>query len=224
MPVVVPDSPSGRLGDAWRRCVGTGRFELALRRDYTDSLALIQRDIGFRHIRGHGLFSDGVGVYRPYEFQGARHVRYTFTYVDQVIDAYLDLGIAPFLELGFMPAELASGSQTVFWWGRQHHASPVLDRLGRPGPGPAGAPDRPLRRRSGAPVADRGVERAEPQGVLARRRPGRLPHAVRGDRAHGQGRGRLAAWWAGRPSHPGPTTSWSASLRSSTIARYPSTS
>jgi len=117
MTVVVPDSPSGRLGDAWRRCVGTGRFELALRRDYTDSLALIQREIGFRHIRGHGLFSDGVGVYRPYEYGGERHVRYTFTYVDQVIDAYLDLGIAPFLELGFMPAGLASGSQTVFWWG-----------------------------------------------------------------------------------------------------------
>ena len=33
-----------------------------------------------------------------------------------MIDAYLDLGIAPFLELGFMPAALASGDQTVFWW------------------------------------------------------------------------------------------------------------
>src|SRR5690606_5126721 len=39
-----------------------------------------------------------------------------FTYVDQVIDAYLELGIAPFVELGFMPAELASGDETVFWW------------------------------------------------------------------------------------------------------------
>jgi xylan 1,4-beta-xylosidase len=36
--------------------------------------------------------------------------------VDQVIDAYLDLGVAPFVELGFMPAALASGDQTVFWW------------------------------------------------------------------------------------------------------------
>jgi xylan 1,4-beta-xylosidase len=33
-----------------------------------------------------------------------------------VIDAYLDLGIAPFVELGFMPTALASGDQTVFWW------------------------------------------------------------------------------------------------------------
>ncbi len=122
MRVVVPDLASGRLGDAWRRCVGTGRFELVLRRDYQDSLALIQRDIGFRHVRGHGLLSDGVGVYRPYEYLGARRVRYAFSYVDQVIDAYLELGIAPFLELGFMPAALASGTQTVFWWGA--HVTP----------------------------------------------------------------------------------------------------
>jgi xylan 1,4-beta-xylosidase len=46
------------LTDAWRACVGTGRFDLALRRDYQDSLALVQREIGFRHIRGHGLLSD----------------------------------------------------------------------------------------------------------------------------------------------------------------------
>ncbi|MGW6502057.1 GH39 family glycosyl hydrolase [Nonomuraea angiospora] len=85
----VPSEASGRLSDAWRFCVGTGRFELALRRDYQDSLALIQREIGFRHIRGHGLLSDGAGVHQPYEYAGARHVRHSFTYVDQVIDAYL---------------------------------------------------------------------------------------------------------------------------------------
>ncbi|MEU8002462.1 xylan 1,4-beta-xylosidase [Catellatospora sp. NPDC049111] len=116
MRIHVPETASGRLSDAWRFCVGTGRFELALRRDYQDSLAMIQRDIGFRHIRGHGLLSDGVGVYRPYEYQGAARTRYAFTYVDQVVDAYLDLGIRPFLELGFMPAAMASGEQTVFWW------------------------------------------------------------------------------------------------------------
>ncbi|MEH1122971.1 GH39 family glycosyl hydrolase [Micromonospora sp. CPCC 206061] len=116
MRVIVPEHSSGRLPGAWRACVGTGRFELALRKDYQDSLALIQHEIGFRHIRGHGLLSDGVGVHRPYEYDGARHVRHAFTYVDQVVDAYLDLGIAPFLELGFMPEDLASGDQTVFWW------------------------------------------------------------------------------------------------------------
>ncbi|WP_079141574.1 xylan 1,4-beta-xylosidase [Streptomyces sp. LUP30] len=112
----VPADPTGRFSDAWRQCVGTGRIELALRRDYQDSLRLLQRDIGFRHIRGHGLLSDGMGVYRPYDHEGARRVHHSFTYVDQVLDAYRETGIKPFLELGFMPAGLASGEQTVFWW------------------------------------------------------------------------------------------------------------
>lgn len=121
MTVVVPDHPIGELSGAWRECVGTGRMNLALRQDYQRSLARVQRDIGFRHIRGHGLFSDDMGIHRRYELGGGelggqRRVHHSFTYLDQVIDSYLELGIRPFLELGFMPSGLASGDQTVFWW------------------------------------------------------------------------------------------------------------
>ncbi|GAB3848210.1 xylan 1,4-beta-xylosidase [Dactylosporangium cerinum] len=111
---------------AWRHCVGAGRFELALRRDYQESLALLQREIGFRHIRQHGLFSDGMGVHRPYGHGGERRVLHSFTYVDQVVDAYLELGVRPFVELGFMPPGLASGDQTVFWW--RGNVTPPSDR------------------------------------------------------------------------------------------------
>lgn len=114
--VVVSGSGRGELGDAWRTCVGTGRFNLALRQDYQESLTLVQREIGFRYIRGHGILHDDVAVHRTYDAAGHRGTAYVFTYVDQVVDAYLKLGIKPFLELGFMPKALASGDQTVFWW------------------------------------------------------------------------------------------------------------
>jgi len=114
--IVVPQQGTGTLPDAWRACVGTGRLDLALRSDYQESLALVQQEIGFRYIRGHGLLSDGVGIHRPYEHAGRRGVHHSFTYADQIVDAYLDLGIAPFIELGFMPEALAAGDQTVFWW------------------------------------------------------------------------------------------------------------
>jgi xylan 1,4-beta-xylosidase len=116
MRIVVPHRSTARLSDAWRHCVGTGRLDLALRADYQESLALVQKEIGFRYIRGHGLLSDGMGVHQPFEHAGRRRVRHAFTYVDQVVDAYLESGIAPFLELGFMPSGLASGDDTVFWW------------------------------------------------------------------------------------------------------------
>jgi xylan 1,4-beta-xylosidase len=114
--IIVSSGAVGVLGEAWRTCVGTGRFNLALRQDYQESLALVQREIGFRYIRGHGLLHDDVAVHRPYDVGGRRGTAYVFTYVDQVVDAYLKLGIKPFLELGFMPKGLASGDQTVFWW------------------------------------------------------------------------------------------------------------
>lgn len=112
MSIHVPEAPIGRLGSQWRSCVGTGRLDLGLRSDYRESLALVRQEIGFEYIRGHGLFSEGLGVLR--ESEGVR--RDNYVYLDQVLDSYLDLGIRPFLELGFMPELLASGSQTVFWW------------------------------------------------------------------------------------------------------------
>lgn len=97
-------------------CVGTGRMGLALTQEYQDQLALVQEEIGFSHIRGHGLFCDDMAIYQEYEKDGIRHAEYNFTYLDRVMDSYLRLGIRPFLELGFMPEKLASGSQTVFYW------------------------------------------------------------------------------------------------------------
>lgn len=113
---VVPNEPVATLGGAWRECVGTGRMNLALRHDYVESLARVQRDIGFRYVRGHGLLSDDVGIHRPYEVDGRRAVHHSFTYADQLVDTFLEHRIRPFLELGFMPEGLASGDQTVFWW------------------------------------------------------------------------------------------------------------
>ena len=110
--ITIPETSIGTLSDAWKFCVGTGRMNLALRADYQASLALVQEEIGFRYIRGHGMLSDDMGVLRT---SGGVN-RYSFTYLDQVFDTYLSLGIKPFLELGFMPSQLASGDQTVFWW------------------------------------------------------------------------------------------------------------
>lgn len=98
-------------------CVGTGRMGLALTKEYQDQLSLVQEEIGFRHIRGHGLFSDDMAVYHEYKDEsGETRAEYNFTYLDLVMDYYLKLGIRPFLELGFMPEQMASGDQTVFYW------------------------------------------------------------------------------------------------------------
>ena len=106
-------------------CIGTGRMGLALQKAYHDQLALVQEDICFSHIRGHGLFSDDMAIYQEYEKDGVNKAEYNFTYLDMVMDDYLSLGLKPFLELGFMPQKLASGTQTIFYW--KGHVTPPRD-------------------------------------------------------------------------------------------------
>lgn len=97
-------------------CVGTGRMNLALRHEYYEQLKKVQKDIGFSYIRGHGLFCDDMAVYHTYTEDGVEKEEYNFQYIDLVFDSYLSLEIKPFVELGFMPGQMASGEQTVFWW------------------------------------------------------------------------------------------------------------
>ncbi len=98
-------------------CIGTGRMGLALQKEYLEQLKLVQEEIGFRHIRGHGLFSDDMAIYQEYEDEsGEKRAEYNFTYLDLVMDSYRELGLRLFLELGFMPDKMASGDQTIFYW------------------------------------------------------------------------------------------------------------
>lgn len=115
--ITLPKEPTGmQIKDTWRFCVGTGRIGLALQKEYMDLLAMVQKEIGFKYIRGHGLLCDDVGIYREDMVDGEIRPFYNFTYIDRIFDSFLEMGIRPFVELGFMPTQLASGADTVFYW------------------------------------------------------------------------------------------------------------
>ena len=103
----------GQLSQTFRMCVGAGRANEGLRADWQQQLAEIKHDAGFRYIRMHGLLTDDMGVYRV-DAQGKEH--YNFQYIDALYDYLLSIHVKPFVELGFMPAALASGDKTIFWW------------------------------------------------------------------------------------------------------------
>ncbi|HBF37365.1 MAG TPA: xylan 1,4-beta-xylosidase [Firmicutes bacterium] len=115
--ISVPKESKGlKFSGSWNFCVGTGRLGLALQKEYLDHLSIVQNEIGFQYIRGHGLFHDDIGIYREDEVNGEIRPFYNFTYIDRIFDAFLERGIRPFVELGFMPSRLASGKDTVFYW------------------------------------------------------------------------------------------------------------
>ncbi|MFA9557083.1 xylan 1,4-beta-xylosidase [Evansella sp. AB-rgal1] len=110
----------------WKHCIGTGRLGLALQKEYIDHLKVIQESISFDYIRGHGLLHDDIGIYRELTLEdGTKRPFYNFTYIDRIFDTFLELGIRPFIEFGFMPKLLASDNQTIFAW--QGNVTPPND-------------------------------------------------------------------------------------------------
>jgi xylan 1,4-beta-xylosidase len=107
------NKPKGNLNTMFKECIGAGRANEGLRADWQQQLALVKKECGFKYIRMHGLLTDDMAVYRE-DRNG--NPEYNYQYVDVLYDYILSIGMKPFVELGFMPSALASGSQTIFWW------------------------------------------------------------------------------------------------------------
>jgi xylan 1,4-beta-xylosidase len=103
----------GPLDTSFKECIGAGRANEGLRADWQDQLREAQGACGFKYIRMHGLLSDDMGVYKE-DAQG--NPSYNWQYIDRLYDFLLSINMKPFVELSFMPKDLASGSKTIFWW------------------------------------------------------------------------------------------------------------
>ncbi|WP_342001398.1 beta-xylosidase [Microbacterium sp. LWH7-1.2] len=124
-------SAEAPLPHVWSVCLGAGRANEALRADWQSHFREAVGSLGARYVRFHGLFHDDMFVYRASNGGGFGPPTpltapvYTFAYVDKVFDAILAAGARPFVELGFMPRELATQTETLFWW--KAHCSPPTD-------------------------------------------------------------------------------------------------
>ena len=124
-------SESTVLPHVWSLCAGAGRANEALRADWQQQFREAVDRLGFRYLRFHGVFHDDMFVYRGSYGGGfgpdvpLETPVHTFSYVDKVFDFLIDLGVRPYVELGFMPRELATQTETVFWWGA--HCNPQND-------------------------------------------------------------------------------------------------
>src|SRR5215212_3456526 len=94
----------------WEHTVGSDHAPVALRADWQSQLRRCRDELGFRHVRFHGLLSDDVCTFVRHE----EKLLYSFFNADQIFDFLLSIGMKPFVELSFMPKALASGDKTVF--------------------------------------------------------------------------------------------------------------
>jgi xylan 1,4-beta-xylosidase len=103
----------GPLNTQFKECVGAGRANEGLRADWQQQLKLTHQECGFKYIRMHGLLTDDMGFY--HEDRNGKP-EYNYQYIDVLYDFIVSIGMKPFVELGFMPNQLASGKKSIFWW------------------------------------------------------------------------------------------------------------
>ncbi|MBR5202400.1 MAG: beta-xylosidase, partial [Clostridia bacterium] len=96
----------------YQKCITFGRANEGLRADFQKQLIEMQKDIGFEYVRFHGIFHDDMAVYKEIDDKP----QLWFGYIDKLFDFLLDNRLKPLLELGFVPTELATVPNTVFWW------------------------------------------------------------------------------------------------------------
>ncbi len=105
--IINTQAPTHPFPHYWERMFGSGHAILALRQSYRRDLRAVKRVTEFQYVRFHGIFDRGVGLYHENK-QG--QPEYNFTNVDQIYDGLLANGIRPYVELSFMPKDLASTS------------------------------------------------------------------------------------------------------------------
>ena len=94
----------------WEHTVGSDHAPMALRADWQQQLQQCHNELGFTHVRFHGLLSDDMSTL----VLENNKLLYSFLNIDQVFDFLISIEMKPFVELSFMPKALASGKKTVF--------------------------------------------------------------------------------------------------------------
>jgi len=112
--ISVTNNASAPLRKPWKNAIATGHAHLHLRSDLQSHLAKLQRDIGYRYCRFHGLLHDDMAVVTRLK-NGS--LAFRWDQVDKVFDSLRAVNLRPFVELSSMPVALASGTDNVFDWG-----------------------------------------------------------------------------------------------------------
>jgi xylan 1,4-beta-xylosidase len=106
-------APAHGFPHFWEETFGAGRASLALRESYRNDLRAMERVTAIGYLRFHDILDDDVGVY---DEDANGNPVYNFSYVDQIYDGLLALGVRPFVELSFMPGKLAAQRRPHPFW------------------------------------------------------------------------------------------------------------
>ncbi len=136
-----PAKESGAYKHNFNKVIGSGHLGLALYERTLKHLEMAHRDLGVQYLRCHGLLSGSPDLcswanqssaglnpelgFDTDQLAGEGDIMANYAFIDLIIDRLLDIGIKPFVEIGFMPRILASTRQTLMRW--DAYTSPPRD-------------------------------------------------------------------------------------------------
>lgn len=106
---------------SWQNTIGLGKASLLLRSYYQERVRELQSRIPFHRAVIHGLFDDEMQVVTVDE---NNHFIFRFLLVKEVFDFLLSVGLAPVVELGYMPPALAKNPKRYINHGRSCTSMP----------------------------------------------------------------------------------------------------
>lgn len=107
------NTPTKPFNHHWKFSVGSGHAALALRADYLQQLKFIKDELGIKYVRFHGIFNDDMHTLDDFTDvleimeNGNQYQEENFYLCGIVYDNILSCGLKPFVELSFMPQNLA---------------------------------------------------------------------------------------------------------------------
>lgn len=93
----------------WQNMLNIGWAKDALLEPIQKQLMRIQSQIPHKYLRFHGIFDEEMRIFSEKE-----DGMYNFRYIDMVFDFILNIGLLPYVELGFLPKKIASGCEQQF--------------------------------------------------------------------------------------------------------------
>jgi xylan 1,4-beta-xylosidase len=113
--IVDGQSPATPFPHFWEHMFGSCHASITLCEDWRRDLRALRKIVDVKYVRFHGIFEHQAGIYRGQDAAG--NLLLNFTRIDLIYDGLLDIGVCPFIELGFMPEEMAERpSPHPFWY------------------------------------------------------------------------------------------------------------
>ncbi|MBV8899108.1 MAG: glycosyl hydrolase family 39 [Verrucomicrobia bacterium] len=106
----------------WEHMFGSCHAPVTLCEDWRNDLRTLKAVVDVKYVRFHGIFDRSVGIYDRKDPDG--NLTLNFTRVDLIYDGLLKNGVRPFVELSFMPDELAKEPVLHPFWYHPNVAPP----------------------------------------------------------------------------------------------------